>query len=74
MHGRVKLLWVPGHVGTRGNDIADELARKDAEKSPARPKPIAGVTQQHVKPWIKGNVFQEHYRGWRELAVGLVQS
>lgn len=46
-------------VKIRGNNIADELARKDAEKTPVGSKPIIGVTQQHVKA-IRGNVFQEY--------------
>lgn len=29
-----------GHVGKRGNEIADELARKDAEKASVGPEPI----------------------------------
>lgn len=34
MHGRVKLVLVPGHVGIGGNKIADESARKVAERTP----------------------------------------
>lgn len=56
------------HVGIRGNEMAVEIsnARKGAEKLPAGPEPIIGVTQQHVNACIKGNVFQEHYCRWRE--------
>lgn len=32
LHLKAELMWVPGHVGTRGNEIADELDRKGAEK------------------------------------------
>lgn len=43
-HGRVKLVWVPRYVGIRGDEVADELARKIAERTPASPEPIIRVT------------------------------
>lgn len=61
MRGRVKLVWVSGHVGIRGNEIADESARKGVERTLVVPKPIIGVIQ-HVEAWIKMNVFQEDSR------------
>lgn len=32
-HGRVKLVWVLGHVGIRRIDIADDLARNGTGKA-----------------------------------------
>lgn len=71
---QVKLLWVPGHVGIRGNEIADELARKGAERAPVGPEPIIGISHQYAKARIKENVFQEHCRRWRGLEEGLRQA
>lgn len=51
-----------GHVGTRGNEIADELARKDAEKASVGPEPIMRIYEG------KDNVFQKHFHRWRELS------
>lgn len=62
MNGWVKLLWGPVHVGIKGNEIADESARKGAEKTPVGPAPILGAIQQHVKAWISGNDFLEYTR------------
>lgn len=66
--------WVPRHVKVRGNEIADELLRKGAEKIPVGPELIIKVTQQYVKEWIRGNVFQERSYKWREQGEGLSQS
>jgi ribonuclease HI len=30
-HNRVQLIWVPGHEGTEGNKMADQLAKLDSE-------------------------------------------
>lgn len=62
MHGRVKLLWVAGHDRIRGNEIAGDLAKKDAERTQVGPEPIFEISQQHVKVWIERNVFQKHSR------------
>lgn len=50
-------LLVHRYVGLRRNEIADELAGNGAEKTSASLEPITKVTHQHVKTWIRGNVF-----------------
>lgn len=64
----------PVHVGIRGYEIADELARKNAERTPVGPKPIIKVTQQHVKD--KGECLQNilidgESRGGPQAVLGL---
>lgn len=49
-------------VGMRGNEIADELAWKGAERTIMGMEPFIGVTQGQFKAWIKKNVSQENYR------------
>lgn len=40
--GRIKLVWIPGYVGMRGNEIPDELSRKGAERTPMGPELARG--------------------------------
>ena len=40
--------WVPGHVGVRGNEIADELARDSSVIKSVGPEPALGVSRQDI--------------------------
>ena len=40
------LIWVPGHQGIKGNEIADELARKGASSALMGPEPFMR------RPWV----------------------
>ncbi|XP_011169786.1 uncharacterized protein LOC105202805 [Solenopsis invicta] len=46
----VTLWWIPGHEGIKGNDEADELAKKEARSLPIGPEPLVrGQCQPHQK-------------------------
>ena len=66
---RVVLVWVPGHVGVRGNKMADELARKGSEHAMCGPEPCIGT----IKNAIKENANQRHTSEWM-LMNGLKHS
>lgn len=54
LHLQAELMWVPGHVGTRGNEIADELDRKGAEKVYG-----FGPDHQALQRYVKVNIRKE---------------
>jgi ribonuclease HI len=45
----VRLFWVPGHAGVRGNEIADRLARGGSAQSFFGPEPALGVSRSDLR-------------------------
>ena len=45
----VRLYWVPGHAGVRGNEIADGLARSGSGQRFIGPEPCLGVSRQNIR-------------------------
>jgi len=52
----VRLYWVPGHAGVRGNEIANELARGGSAMGFLGPKPAMGISRQDIQKKLS--------RGW----------
>jgi ribonuclease HI len=71
-HNRVQLIWVPGHEGFVGNEMADQLARTGSEHPFIGPEPACsisvGVAKKAVRDWTSRN----HKEYWESL-TGLRQ-
>ena len=61
----VKLYWVPGHAGVRGNEIADGLARSGSGQRFIGPEPCFGVSRQNIRKKMKRWVRNQHLALWR---------
>lgn len=66
VHNDVTLVWVPGHEGVRGNDMADKLARKGADVAFHGPEPLFGISMIARKRLVKEWLRKEHVKAWKE--------
>ena len=49
----VRLLWVPGHSGVDGNEVADSLATQASYSDLIGPEPAIGITVTTVRSEIR---------------------
>jgi hypothetical protein len=61
----VRLYWVPGHAGVRGNEIADRLARSGSDQRFIGPEPFLGVSRQNIRKKMKHWMKNQHLALWR---------
>ncbi|XP_020297787.1 uncharacterized protein LOC109862210 [Pseudomyrmex gracilis] len=64
-HNKITLVWVPGHQGIRGNEIADGLAKLGTLEEPAGQK--VGVLFAVGKNCIRDRLKREHQDSWKKL-------
>ncbi|KAJ8910206.1 hypothetical protein NQ315_014497 [Exocentrus adspersus] len=69
-HG-LTLVWIPGHVGLQGNEVADSLARRGAASEFIGPEPVLGLSystaRSVIRTWAEGDTLQ-YWRGLLGLA------
>jgi hypothetical protein len=56
----VRLYWVPGHAGVRGNEIADRRARSGCGQRFIGPEPFLGVSRQNIRKEMKRWMKNQH--------------
>jgi hypothetical protein len=63
-HCKVEVLWVPGHMGVSGNELAGELAKAGANTSPIGPEPFVPITPSTAIVEIKTWGYAQHSKIW----------
>jgi hypothetical protein len=63
----VGLYWVHGHVGVRGNETANGLARNGSASDFVGPEPALGISRQDFRSKINRWLENQHQRRWWNL-------
>uniref|UniRef100_T1HZR9 RNase H domain-containing protein n=1 Tax=Rhodnius prolixus TaxID=13249 RepID=T1HZR9_RHOPR len=66
-HNKVRLEWVPGHVGIKGNETADQRARNGAKTPFVDLEPVLGITKGAVCAALRDWMWREHEKNCETL-------
>ena len=63
---KVFMQWIPSHIGLKGNEIADQLAKQGS----SLPQPQAPVSYETVSRMIKANQQENWLNSWASGTTG----
>ena len=66
-HNRVQLIWVLGHMGIDGNEMADQLARQGSSHPFIGPYPALGISAKIAREVIRGWTNRKHIEYWQSI-------
>jgi hypothetical protein len=66
-HNRIQLVWVPGHMGIDGNEIADQLARQGSSHPLKGPEPAFGTSAKVAREVIRDWTSRKHKEHWQSI-------
>jgi hypothetical protein len=61
----VTLMWLPGHYGILGNEMADRLARQASAMPLLGPEPALGIPKCPAREAIKSWTKYQHSSSWK---------
>ena len=60
----IVLQWIKGHSGSRGNDAADELAKKGSDTKVHGPEPMVPIPFNLNRSLVRDHVSKTHNTTW----------
>ncbi|CAK1579532.1 unnamed protein product [Parnassius mnemosyne] len=66
-NNNVTLQWIKGHSGSRGNDAADELARRGSALATIGPEPIIPIPFGNICSLVRRHFTNQHAQLWKNL-------
>jgi ribonuclease HI len=69
INNSLRLVWVPGHSGFAGNEIADGLAREGSSDNFIGPEPALPLSQSWFREEISSHISDCHRKYWESLTT-----